>query len=214
MKKALRNERGNMTLLTIGTLFFTGLLLVIVVDIGKIFITNQQANIAAEQASLSASSVVYEDVSQHIINTYIYINDNDEEIRLIDEYRDAVQRAGTTLSDSEKSRWAIDYVLLENMGKDAELRQRVSQTVTASIPRIHQTVGQIITENHGEQNETSVTTFNDDYRIMVETAVEWESTFFPDVLESRTELVEQRAVGMEISFLAGLTWHNETASIP
>lgn len=66
MRKLLRNERGNISLFILGLLSVMMIMFVILLNLSKVFVVKEHASSNAEQASLSATSVVYEKVEQAI----------------------------------------------------------------------------------------------------------------------------------------------------
>ena len=66
--KQFRNERGNIALLVMGALALLMLLFIFVLNIGSVLATKEKSATTAKQASMSATSVVYEEARKAILN--------------------------------------------------------------------------------------------------------------------------------------------------
>ncbi|MDF1511675.1 hypothetical protein PZE06_26760, partial [Robertmurraya sp. DFI.2.37] len=61
-EEVLDNERGSGVILTIFSFAIVGIMLILVLNIAMVFTKKEQALIAAEHASIAATSVVYEKI--------------------------------------------------------------------------------------------------------------------------------------------------------
>src|SRR4051794_38793137 len=69
MMKRIREEKGSITLLTLGLLGVMALLFAVLLNLVKVYAVKQQASTAAQQASLAATSEIYRVVTKAIQDT-------------------------------------------------------------------------------------------------------------------------------------------------
>ncbi|WP_176764734.1 Tad domain-containing protein [Natribacillus halophilus] len=219
--KHLKNEEGNVTYLTIGLIMIIALMLVFIVNFGKIFAVNEQAGTAAEQASLAATSIIYEEMLD-VIGDYEREeddeddenddNDDDEDEEeeleeLVEDRKDELM-AAENYSENEAEIQAINQILEEEIPEDQDLQDEIEEALVDASQQISNEVSEIITRNNGSLDETTITMFNEENRVEVTTAVTYDQVAFGGWIDEGSEEVHQRGVGLETSFVEVLSWNH------
>ncbi|QQK81394.1 Tad domain-containing protein [Salicibibacter cibi] len=210
--KHLKNEKGNVTYLTIGLIMIIALMLAFIVNFGKIFATNEQAGTAAEQASLAATSIIYEEMLDVIGDYEREEDDEDEDEELeefVEERKDELMDA-EDYSENEAEIQAINQILEEEIPEDQDLQEEIEEALVDASQQISNEVSEIITRNNGSLDETTITMFNEENRIEVTTAVTYDQVAFGGMIDEGSEEIHQRGIGLDISFVEVLSWNNRS----
>ncbi|AXF56219.1 Tad domain-containing protein [Salicibibacter kimchii] len=222
--KHLRSEKGNVTYLTIGLIMIIALMLVFIVNFGKIFAINEQAGTAAEQASLAATGIIYDEMLS-VIGSYERDEDDededdengdededeeDEELEeLVEDRKDELLDA-ENYSENEAEIQAINQILEEEIPEDEDLQEEIEEALIDASQQITNEVSEIITRNNGNLSETTIRMFNEENRIEITTAVTYEQVAFGSMIDEGNEEIHQRGNGLEISFVEVLSWNNRS----
>ena len=213
IKSILNDEQGSMSIVVGGILFFGVLLIILLFNFIKIFATADQATTAAEQASIAASTVVY-DEAMKVIQSHSYPCGEEEDCYLIDDYNDEKQilSKSSSLSASEIKKKAIDNVLIKMIPGDSILRQKIYGALITARKNIPAVVNKVISENKAEISSTKITFLNSKNRIEVKTAITYNS-IEAGFINAMSERIDQMGMGVQIPFAAYVNWTNKTISI-
>ncbi|GGK08611.1 hypothetical protein GCM10007063_33780 [Lentibacillus kapialis] len=218
IKKRIRNEDGNIALFVLGMLSIIMILLIFVVNLGGALATKEQSGTTVQQASMTASSVFYEEVRQV---TYEYEDETLEGAvqAFFEEIEEKVEERTSELSGSSSYHdWttneieleAFDQVLSEELNKDEVRSQLIELLGNEDIETevINKTKSAIIT-NDGvlEGAELSIK----DNRFYVRAANELESVSFDGFMDGIQENVYQESAGPKIDFLE-IVWDGDTVT--
>jgi hypothetical protein len=218
MKRYINNEEGSGVLLTLFSFAIVGAMLILVLNIAMVFTKKEQASIAAENASLAATSVVYEYidtvVQSHVKEVIIGVDENGVEIikyePLIEKVlnrESALRFSHPWLSDNEIYIKAINEVLISEIPDDEKLPGKISSALHSAQSSIPSVIEHIIDENIGEETDFEYEwKLDDNYRIEViakltSNAVDYNSMDFGD-----ESVIPQRGKGPTISFIEASGW--------
>lgn len=206
------NQKGNMTIVSVWLMMFSVVLAVVILNFANLYITNQTANTASEQASLAATSVVYDEV-YNVIRTYkrdeftpsLQVQYNLERQNLLS--------SNPNLSVTEAEKQAIDNVLNNNIPGDFVLRFQVRQAVNSASSRIPNVVRNVILENNAELAGAEVRFFNEDNRIVVYSTSTYEVAELEGMIGSYSNSLTREGIGLEVPFISLIFWSNQTIPI-
>jgi hypothetical protein len=215
MRCYLDNERGSGVLLTILNFAIVGIILILVLNIAMAFTKKEQASIAAEHASLAATSVLYEQVYEDV-KSYKKLIDADIEEGTIDilktieekveEREDKLKYSQPFLSKNERHIQAIDDVLSSEIKEDHLFSDQVLQAVRDAESYIDSSVQKTIGKNHGKDAANEYKWEFQEYRIVVEAKTRFEAVHYNGLNFGKDSDVSQVGTGPEISFLEALGW--------
>jgi hypothetical protein len=215
MRCYLDNERGSGVLLTILNFAIVGIILILVLNIAMAFTKKEQASIAAEHASLAATSVLYEQVYEDV-KSYKKLIDADIEEGTIDilktieekveEREDKLKYSQPFLSKNERHIQAIDDVLSSEIKEDHLFSDQVLQAVRDAESYIDSSVQKTIGKNHGKDAANEYKWEFQEYRIVVEAKTRFEAVHYNGLNFGKDSDVSQVGTGPEISFLEALRW--------
>ncbi|ALX47197.1 Tad domain-containing protein [Lentibacillus amyloliquefaciens] len=218
LKKRLQNEDGNIALFVLGMLSIIMILLIFVVNLGGALATKEQSGTTAQQASMAASSVLYEEV-RRVVYEYedetlegalqAFFEDIEE---MVDDRTSELSGTGNyadwTVNEIELE--AFDQVLTEELNKD-EVRNKLidllgDEDIETKV--INKTKSAIIA-NDGvlEGAELSIK----DDRFYVRAANKLESVSYDGFMEGIQENVYQESAGPKIDFL-DIVWDGDSVT--
>lgn len=209
MSVVLKSQKGNAVILTIWTLSVLGLMIVIIMNIAKVYVVKEQASIAAEQASLAASAVVYDEVGkviEHYENEDLFEDETLQE--KVEKEEQRLQSQNGNLSLNEAHIQAIDYVLLQVLRQDEALREEIKGALERAGGDVQAVVSNIISKNGGKPSGTQIHYFNDDKRIEVVTSARFEAVKYKSMFTGSDSDVSQRGIGIEIPFVDEVGWNS------
>ncbi|WP_174614153.1 Tad domain-containing protein [Virgibacillus ihumii] len=208
MWKSIRNEDGNIALFVLGMLSIIMILLVFVLNLGAALATKEDSATTVQQASLSGSSVLYEEVRKVI---YDYEHDTLEGalqafFKNIEE--DVDDRATVLANSGGYSDWsrneieveAFDQVLTEELNKEV-VRQKLHELLRNKNieQKVINEVKETITDNGGKLEGAVLYIRNNQF--YVRAANEMEGISFDEYMEGIKENVYQESAGPKIDFL-------------
>ncbi|WP_218144039.1 Tad domain-containing protein [Lentibacillus persicus] len=218
VKKWLCNEGGNIALFVLGMLSIIMILLVFVVNLGGALATKEQSGTTAQQASMTASSVLYEEVRRVI---YEYEDETLEGAvqAFFEDIEEMVDERASELSGSgDYADWtvneieleAFDQVLTEEMNKDV-VRDKLNELLTVEDieSKVVNKTRNAIVANNGVLDGAELAIKDD--RFYVRAANEMESVSFDGFMEGIQENVYQESAGPRIDFL-DVVWGGPTVT--
>ncbi|WP_345242936.1 Tad domain-containing protein [Pontibacillus salipaludis] len=211
--KHLKEEDGSITIFVIGILALMMVLFVFVMNLSSVLAVKDQANTTSQQASLAATSVLYEEV-QNLIGDYeedtfegkvnSFFEEFDEKV---EERKDDLRRNGSysEWTNHELRLEAIDQVLEEELDKPAsraKLREYFDDEMDEIIRKMRQKAKASISANGGSLEEAEMKIDNN--RIYVRASNEFQSTGFKRVLADLKENIFRSSAGPKINFLSDI----------
>jgi len=209
VKEQLRDQRGNMTVFVLTIFFFFSLVMfTLLFNMSTVFVDKEVAANSAQQASLGATQIVYEEAERaiHVYDANLPFNMVPiwEQVEMAEI---SLRSAHPSWSDSEIQYSAIDQVLLVNLPSNSVLQGYVRQYMGIAEEEIRSTVGKILSRNGAIRSGSRVKMFNSEQRIEVRTSVRYESENFGlDFLSNHRDEIEQTAEGRRIRFAEVLQW--------
>jgi hypothetical protein len=204
-----KNESGNASIFLLFILAVVGLLCAIILNIGKAYVTKEQAELNAEQAAFSATGVIV-DATKEAIEQFesseegriIFppLNGNKRLSQLIEEKQDEFK--DNHYYEHEAYILALNTVITnDKLTLFPSLKSKLEDEINGSFAEIKSTIYNKVSLNKGETNETRFVHINSDNRIEVEVPVEFEAASDGDYIPAMTEKVKQVGSGPTLDYL-------------
>lgn len=195
--------------------FFSLVMFTLLFNMSTVFVDKEVAANSAQQASLGATQIVYEEAEEaiHVYDANLPFNMVPiwEQVEMA---QISLRSAHPSWSDSEILYNAIDQVLLVNLPSNSVLEGYVWQHMAVAERKIQSTVGSILSRNGAIRSGSRVKMFNGEQRIEVKTSVRYESENFGlDFLSNHRDEIEQTAEGRRIRFAEVLQWRDVHLSL-
>lgn len=187
-------------------------IVVIIVNLGKVYVVKQQAATATQQAALAGTSVLVK-ATQLGIAEFDGHEDSEEQreeddgksiSQLIDEKTDENIQAGELKNSAYIH--ALNEILPERMSKYSMLNEFISIQVDGIGTTFTATVRDVIEKNGGNVEQSTVTLVLPDYRVEVKADVTFESITDSNqtYMESMTKEIPQIGYGPSLIYLKGI----------
>jgi hypothetical protein len=209
MSKRLSNEKGNIALLTLGLMSVMIIMFLFLTNFVKVFSIKEQASTNAQQASLAATSVVYEEVDEAIDEYEMTLIANGKKIfegESLSERIDKRQDQYTDVSQNEAHIKATDEVISEELS-GIGLNQKILNdilldhlTSSQTIEEIKYEVADVISSNRGTVANSDIY-YMDDSQITVKTSSKYKAVKFDSFIPDDKRDINQTGTGPEISFV-------------
>ncbi|VEF49207.1 helicase/secretion neighborhood TadE-like protein [Bacillus freudenreichii] len=222
MKSILNNERGNAALFMIGLLAVMMIMFVFVLNLSKVLAVKEQANTTAQQASLAATSVLYEEIwdsieeyENDLIKKLLEGLDPEAGISILDLYPKTIeervdeetvriQSANPEESHNEARRKAINQVVTEEIQSEPwgyMLRDQLDRDIRFHIIKdMKDAARATINDNGGNTSEAEISIFHND-RIYVRASNDVETTAYGNFLKGIKKKLFQESAGPKIDFV-------------
>ncbi|MFD2368588.1 pilus assembly protein TadG-related protein [Brevibacillus sp. GCM10020057] len=214
MKQAvalLRDERGNLTIFVL-TIFFFMVLVVFTVlfNISAIFACKEAAANSAEQASLAATGILYDEVENAIHAYDLSIERLIDPVfiwPLVEEAMSSLQAAHPDWAASEVRFAAIDQVLLAALPVTPQLEVYIWAGLDRASQKVPGVVSGILASNKSTLQGSSIKMFDGEDRIEVKTSVRYESQRFGlAFMPEHAEPIYQTGKSRPIGFVKATSW--------
>ncbi|CAJ1004226.1 MULTISPECIES: Tad domain-containing protein [Bacillales] len=211
VKQLLGNQRGNMTVFVLTIFFFLSLVMfTLLFNMSTIFVDKEVAANSAQQASIAAVQIIYEEAEEAIReydSSIAGMLDPDFIMVKVDLETMRLRSIHPDWSESEVRYRAIDNVLLSHVPANGVLYGYLYQGLESAQRKIREAAGEILQANGATRSGSVVTMFDSDMRIEVETSVRYQSdTFGLAFLNTVTEKVKQTAKSRRIAFAEVMGW--------
>lgn len=218
-KKHFQNEDGNIALFVLGMLSIIMILLIFVINLGGALATKEQSGTTAQQASMAASSVLYEEV-RRVVYEYedetlegalqAFFEDIEE---MVDEKASELSGRGNYAdwTQNEIELEAFDQVLSDELNKDV-VRSKLNELLEdepIETKVINKTKSTIVA-NDGVLEGAELAVMDD--RFYVRAGNELEMVSFDGYMEGIKENVYQESAGPKINFL-DIVWDGDRKSV-
>jgi len=216
MMKRLREEKGSITLLTLGLLGVMALLFAVMLNLVKVYAVKQEASNAAQQASLAATSEIYRAVEKAIQDTdnagLICVGSEGLGLNLwpktiAEQIQDKKNQLSGQYTGREVELKAIDLVLTETLHDPRYfcLKDQIELELNLSTSAIQQAILDTIHANGGEQVGT-VIDINHRYQVEVKTSSVYRAYKYDDWIPDNRRNIQQEGLGPELKFLEHVNW--------
>lgn len=218
VKQVLGNQRGNVTVFVLTIFFFMTLIMfTLLYNMSTVFVDKEVAANSAQQASIAAVQIVYEEVEVAIklYDASLSSWTNPAYIStLVGERMMALRASNPDWSESEVRYNAIDDVLDWAIPMYPALQAYIQEGLVRAQGKIPGVVGGILDGNGATRSGSVITFFDSDLRITVETSARYESeTFGLEFLNSHTEQVKQSAQSRPIGFAGKMRWYRNQITL-
>jgi hypothetical protein len=216
MQQLLKDEQGNIALFVIGMLGIMMVLFVFVLNLGSALSVKEKSATTAQQASMSATSVLYEEVRK-TIDAYEYDSFEGEIHAFFEDFDEKISDEKDTLknnmyytdwSDNELELEALDKVLVKAL-RDSKLRPKLHEILVGAEfeTSVIETAQNAIRENGGTLEGATLTIKKD--RIYVKAANEVKSTSYNGFMSGIKEKLYKESAGPKVDFLKDI-WNTST----
>lgn len=208
MIKKYDNEQGNIALFVLGMLGIMMVLFVFVINMGFALTVKEDSAATVQQASMAASSVLYENVRETIYNyendtlegaVQAFFHDIEEKV---DEKAEQLSTNATynDWSSNEIELEAFDIVIEDELSKEVVRVKLMEILQSENIEgKVIEIAKKTITQNGGELAGAELAIHNN--RIYVRAANEMESVSYDGFMEGIKENIYQESAGPKIDFL-------------
>ena len=219
--KLLKEERGNITLFTIGAMFIVMLMFIFTINLAKVFAVKEQASTSTQQASLAATAVLYEQVWDAIDDYERTLLGSVTSLPMttrerVDEQTRHLQNSHPSWSFNEAYVEAIDQVLSDELkhglGKAQLKRALMNKLNPDVIYAMKEKARETILANGGTLDGAEIRLF-DDNRVYVRAATKMKSIDYGSFFSGFEDDVFQTGAGPKIDFLDELGWIDRTESL-
>ncbi|MFC4388030.1 hypothetical protein ACFOZ1_09445 [Gracilibacillus marinus] len=203
------DERGNAAIYLIWLISIVALLFLLVINISNIFVTGVQSSNSAEQAAIAGTSVIitetkkaieaYDDDPLSIPGRVHHDMKTIEE--LVDEKQSDYRSSGMT--DDQAYVKALDTVLLNEINTHPLLKDKIREHFIQEglNDKIYATVTGVVQDNHGNQADTQIILSNQEWRLEVETTINYTSiadeTYIPEIEDK----IAGKGIGPTLDYL-------------
>lgn len=214
----LQNEKGNASIYLLWLFGIFALLFVLTINIVKIYVVKEHANLAVEQAALAGTAVLLEKTKEAIDEFEnkvtldpLFIADRELQIltdsgksisQLIDENKNNYTSSGTDEADAYIK--AANAILPERINRHPylkkELKKKLGFTSADAYYIFSPTVQNIIDQNQGLPIETEIK-FTNEWQIEVKSAVPYKSIFDHKYISQFIEKIPQKGYGPALLYL-------------
>ncbi|WP_430784490.1 Tad domain-containing protein [Virgibacillus flavescens] len=204
----IKSEQGNIALFVLGMLGIMMVLFVFVINMGLALTVKEDASTTVQQASMAASSVLYENVREVIYNyeedtlegaVQAFFKDIEEKVEEKAEQLSA-NSSYSDWSNNEIELEAFDIVLEDELDKPVVRTKLMEVLQKENIEeKVINMAKQTIVQNDGELNGAELAIHKN--RIYIRASNELESTSYDGFMEGIKENIYQDSAGPKIDFL-------------
>lgn len=219
--KYLQNEKGNASIYLLWIFGIFSILFVFTINIVKVYVVKEHANLAVEQAALAGTAVLL-DRTKDAIDEFensatldpFYIADREHQIlidsgkrvsQLIEEKKNDYISGGMDEGDAYVK--AMNKILPERINRHPylkkELRNKLGFTSSDGYYILLPTVQNIIDENKGITSDTEIQ-FTTRWQIEVKSAAKFETIFDNKYISQFIYKVPQKGYGPALKYLGNV----------
>lgn len=214
----MNNEQGNAALYLLWLLSIVAIIFVLTINIVKVYIVKEHANLAVEQAALAGTSVLLkktkEGVEQFDTRSTLdplYIADRALQLtidlksvgELIDEKKHEYMSRGMDEADAYIK--AANRILPERINRHPYLKRELETTLGSSSSAVYylvfSTIKDIIEDNNGRIDDTEIELTNHYWRLEVKSTVRFKSISDKKFITNFIEDIPQKGYGPTLSYL-------------
>lgn len=215
----LQNERGNASLYLLWLLGIVAIIFVLTINLVKVYVVKEHANLAVEQAALAGTSVLLEktkkavsefDNSTTINPLYVSdvalqrLTDHGKSVEnLIDEKKAELMDGGMDEADAYIK--AANNILPVRVDRHPYLKMKLRESLGHSSTDAYyifaSTVQEIISQNGARTEDTEMKFSNDDWRIEVKSTVRFETISDNRYISKFIEDIPQKGYGPTLTYL-------------
>nr|WP_295974879.1 hypothetical protein [uncultured Bacillus sp.] len=215
----LKNEKGNAAIYMLWLLSIVAIIFVLIINIVKVYIVKEQANLVVEQAALAGTNVLLEKTEEAVrdfdtVPTLdpLFIADRELQ-RLTDSGRSIgdliedqkVHYMNNGMDSADAYIKAANKILPDRIMKHPflkrELKNRLGQSSSDTYYIYSPTVLETIVDNNGKINQTNINLSVEEWRIEVKSSVVFESISDNKFINHYIQDIPQKGYGPTLSYL-------------
>ncbi|EIJ79838.1 hypothetical protein PB1_05717 [Bacillus methanolicus PB1] len=226
--KYVQNEKGNATFYLLWLLGIVAIIFVLIINIVKVYIVKEHANLAVEQAALAGTAVLLEKTKEAVeefdtSTDPLYLiqsglqksTDNGNSVGdLIEEKKKEYMDNGADEADAYIK--AANEILPEKLQKYSLLKYEFTKRFGSSgseIPdKVRSTVQDIIIENKANTGDTEIEFSQEKWRLEIKSTTTFESISDHKFISKFLEDIPQEGYGPTLKYLESV--YTETGILP
>ncbi|MFD1204964.1 MULTISPECIES: pilus assembly protein TadG-related protein [Sporosarcina] len=209
----VKNENGHGMVYILWIMVMSIVIFVIVVNIGKVYAVKQQAATATQQAALAGTSVLVEATVKGVeafdrseveeVEKQRKADDGKSVSELIDEEAEKNRQRGEAKDIAYIH--ALNDVLPSRITDYESLKMSISRHINGAIDHFKQVVREVI-EDNGGNIERSTVTFSLDYRVEVQADATYEAItdHAENYMPKMSKEIPQKGSGPSLRYLQGI----------
>lgn len=206
----IENERGNAAIFLLWLLGIVAILFIVTINIVKVYVVKEQANMAVEQAALAGTAVLL-DKTKEAVKEFdtnpLYLLESEVQLiadgksvsALIDDKQTDLMRAGWEEADAYIE--AANEILPEKVQLYVFLKHELRDALTGSGFELSQTVERVLDNNNARLEDTEYELSNADWRVEVKSTVRFESISDNKYIKRFFEDIPQIGYGPTLKYL-------------
>ncbi|MBS4210372.1 pilus assembly protein TadG-related protein [Bacillus sp. FJAT-50079] len=215
----MKNESGNVIVFMLGLLSVMMILFVFVVNLTQVLAVKEKANTTAQQASLAATAVLYEEIWDSIDEyerTLTWDEDESQPETIAEKVEKQINQlrrnpAYSQDSDNEIKRRALNDVLTQELRSNDQLATKLERDIRFFIiPSMKHVAAATISENDGSVSGAEMTLFKEG-RIYVEASNSVKAASYKNYFLGVEKKLFQQSAGPKIDFSSQLSIHQTIA---
>lgn len=192
------------------------LLFIIIGSFANVFIQKEKSSNNAEQASITASAIIFDSLEKAIDDYDDSLEGKIEDIldkSINEKVRKKIEQLrplNPQLSSIEIKHKAINSVLKHELISNSTLATYITEGLNDATTKIPQAVKENIENNQGEISETEIKLFNQNNRVEVITSTKFKALKFDKYFPDDKRAIKQVGEGNKFDFineLGGWEWH-------
>ncbi|MBD8071137.1 hypothetical protein [Bacillus sp. PS06] len=212
----IRNEQGNATFYMIWLIGIVGLIFVLVINLVKVYVVKEHANLSVEQAAIAGTAELLKLTEQAIDSI-----DNDPLI-IAERLLTGEEKLSKQIKDKQDSYIynqnldpstayikSVNQIIPAKMNDNAvfeyiikqKFKSRLGSSIWALQTKVRPTVQDMISSNGGNISDTEIEFSTSKWRLEIKSTVTFESIADHKIINSFVKDIPQRGYGPSLDFL-------------
>ncbi len=210
--KELKRENGNSLVYILWLLSVCGVILLIVVNIARVYLVKQQAETATQLAALAGTSVLLKATDEVVLvfdadgvkSAQQFIDDTKSVTSLVNEKKKEYIQSGKNEQTARIK--AYNDILPTRIKKYPELKDSFEQKFKSSALAVtlNSEIYAILIENGSSVDTSEIVLSNDKWRIEVKAEVEFSTLTDGKLVAVFTSPISQKGFGPQLSYLKNI----------
>lgn len=216
LRKPLQNEKGNASIYLLWLMGIVALIFVVTINIVKVYVVKEQANLSVEQAALAGTAVLLDKTKEAVTafdsNPLYTVESAAQRMAdggngismLIDEKKLEYMKNGADEADAymKAANEILPPRLEQYLFLKKEFRDRLGNSPSDIPYLISPAVQDVIDENKGNTGDTEVFFSSSHPRVEVKSTVTFQSISDHKYITAFLKKIPQKGYGPELSYLA------------
>jgi hypothetical protein len=214
----INNERGNAAIFLLWLLGIVAIIFLLTVNLVKVFIVKEHANVAVEQAALAGTSVLL-DKTKEAVSEFdskftldpLYLADREAQrladggksvSQLIEDKKTLLMSRGHGQGDAYIK--AANDILPDRIKRHYFLRQELQHVLNYPGSEFTSAVVQVLDQNQARVEDTEIVLSSDDWRVEVKSTVRFESISDHEYIGEFVKDIPQVGYGPTLKYLENI----------